>query len=656
MPVEIDPIAAWRRAQQDGAPEPPEPPLSRGRLAALLALCVALPAAAAALAAGGARYPVLVAASGLALAAAAGAALALAGSVRGQRQAAAALAESRRRYRRFFESTPAGIYRASADGRFLECNAALVRLLRYDSVEDLLGADAASLYFDPAERRRFVDRLRSAGRLDEAELRLRRKDGSPVWILENVTWREGRDGEPDSIEGAMIDITGRKAAESGIAYQAYHDGLTGLPNRALFLDRLAQALAKARRLDTGVAVLLLDVDRFKAVNDVHGHDLGDRLLRTAAERLHAMVRQGDTVARFGGDQFTVLLQYDAGADDAAKVAQNLLERLAVPFHLDERPLRVTASAGISLYPADGGDAESLLRSADLALRRAKELGGNCYELCTAAMNARAVARLALDADLRRALERQELELVYQPVVSFATGSIVAMEALLRWRHPQRGLVPPAQFIPLAEELRLVIPIGEWVLATACRQARAWQQGALPGIRIAVNLSALHFQNAGLPDSLAALLREVGLDPGSLDLEITESAAMQNVEQTVKTLAALRGLGVRISIDDFGTGQTSLAYLQRLPIDCLKIDRDFVRDIATGRPAESIVTAIVELAHGLGLTVIAEGVETEQQLAFLRLRGCDEYQGYLTSKPLPAAEIEHQFKGCSVPVPPALPAS
>ena len=649
MPADTDPNAEWRGAQHEAVPSPP---LSSRRLAALAALCVALPLAVVALAAAGAAHPLLLAAASLSLAAATGTALALAGSVRRHRQADSALAENRRRYRRFFEGTPAGIYRTSPDGRFLECNPALVRLLRYDAAEELLGTDSASLYFDPAERRRFIARLKTAGQLDESEFRLRRKDGSPVWILENVTWRAAQGGEPEVIEGTMIDITARKAAESGIAYQAYHDGLTGLPNRALFLDRLSQSLAKARRTSTGAAVFMLDVDRFKTVNDVHGHDLGDRLLRAAAERLRAMVRQGDTVARFGGDQFTVLLQYDAGADDAAKVARNMLERLAEPFLLDEQPLRVTASAGISLYPADGTDSESLLRNADLARRRAKELGGNCYELCTAAMNARAVARLALDADLRRALERQELELVYQPVVSFATGTTVAMEALLRWRHPQRGLVPPAQFIPLAEELRLVIPIGEWVLANACRQAKEWQQDALPGIRIAVNLSALHFQNAGLPDALAALLREVGLDPASLDLEITESAAMQNVEQTVATLTALRRLGVRISIDDFGTGQTSLGYLQRLPIDCLKIDRDFVRDIATGRPAEAIVTAIVELAHGLGLTVIAEGVETAQQLAFLRQRGCDEYQGYLTSRPLPAADIARQFRGCSVPTLPA----
>jgi diguanylate cyclase (GGDEF)-like protein/PAS domain S-box-containing protein len=649
VPADTDPNTEWRGAQEGAVPSSP---LSSRRLAALAALCVALPAAVVALAAAGAAFPLLLAAASLSLVTAAGTALALAGAVRRHRQADSALADSRRRHRRFFAGTPAGIYRTSPDGRFLECNPALVRLLRYESAEELLGTNAASLYFDPAERQRFIARLKTAGQLDESEFRLRRKDGSPVWILENVTWHAAQGGEPEVIEGTMIDITGRKAAESGIAYQAYHDGLTGLPNRALFLDRLAQSLAKARRTSTGAAVLMLDLDRFKTVNDVHGHDLGDRLLRAAAERLHAMVRQGDTVARFGGDQFTVLLQYDAGADDAAKVARNLLERLAEPFVLDERPLRVTASAGISLYPADGTDSESLLRSADLARRRAKELGGNCYELCTAAMNARAVARLALDADLRRALERQELELVYQPVVSFATGMAVAMEALLRWRHPQRGLVPPAQFIPLAEELRLVIPIGEWVLANACRQAKEWQQDALPGIRIAVNLSALHFQNAGLPDALAALLQEIGLDPGSVDLEITESAAMQNVEQTVATLAALRRLGVRISIDDFGTGQASLGYLQRLPIDCLKIDRDFVRDIATGRPAEAIVTAIVELAHGLGLTVIAEGVETEQQLAFLRLRGCDEYQGYLTSRPLPAADIARQFRGCSVPTVPA----
>jgi diguanylate cyclase (GGDEF)-like protein/PAS domain S-box-containing protein len=640
-------------------PQPVPPPRPSGRRLVPILLCL-VPAVLAGLAAALAmaaldpgRFarvprPALAAAATLLLAAAAYAAGRLAGVLRRER---AALAEWQRRYAQVFEQTPAGIYRATADGRFRECNPALACLLGYGEVAELMRDDAANLYFDPAERELFITRLRAAGRIDNLEFRLRRKDGSALWILENVVWRPAHDGEPDLIEGTLVDITDRKMAESQIAHQTYHDALTGLANRALFCDRLAQCLAKARRTDTGVAVLMLDLDRFKAVKETLGYGPGDELLRGVAERLRAMVREGDTLARVGGDEFGVLLQYNARAAEAAKVAQTALQRLAEPFRLGaagEHWLDVTASIGISLFPSDGGDVESLLRSAELALLRAKELGGHGYQLCTPAMNVRAVTRLALESELRRAIERGELELLYQPVVSFASGQTVGMEALVRWRHPQRGLVPPAQFIPLAEELRLVIPIGERVLAAACRQLKQWHLGGLPGIRIAVNLSLRHFQDTGLPRAVATLLRELDLEPGYLDLEITESAAMQNVEQTVETLAALRRLGVRISMDDFGTGQASLAHLKTLPIDCLKIDRDFVRDIDTGPTGEAIVKAIIELAHGLGLTVVAEGVETEQQFRFLAKQGCDEYQGYLASKPLPAAEIEQQV-GSGLPL-------
>jgi diguanylate cyclase (GGDEF)-like protein/PAS domain S-box-containing protein len=638
--VDTNPAAETWRARQP-AVLPPTPSMRR-RLV-LTALCLALSMLVLVAVAYAARrlegvLP-LVAIAGLLLAAAVWTALSI---VKLLRHEAAALAENERRYRRLFEGSLAGIYRTSPDGRFFECNPALARLLGYDSADELMQAGAATLYFDPSERERLLARLHTAGRLNSLEVRLRRKDGGAVWILENVTWRPAQDGEPDLIEGTLIDITDRKAAESQIAHLAYHDGLTDLPNRALFLDRLAQSLAKARRLDTGMAVLMLDLDRFKVISDRLELSGADQVLRSVADRIRAMVRGGDTLARYAGDQFALLLQYDARADDAAKVAQKLIERLAEPFELDGQRLHLTTSIGIGLFPADGGDAGSLLRSADLALQRAKELGGNGYQLCTAAMNARAVARLALEGDLRRALERRELELLYQPVVSLASGLTVGMEALVRWRHPDRGLVTPAQFIPLAEELRLVIPIGEWVLATACRQVKAWHAGPLPGIRIAVNLSALHFQDSRLPRTVAAVLREVGLDPGYLDLEITESAAMLNIEQTAVTLAALRRLGVRISMDDFGTGQASLGYLKRLSIDCLKIDRDFVGDIDSGEAGQAIVTAIVDMAHGLGLTVIAEGVETEEQLRFLSSRGCDEYQGYLASKPMSAAAIGEQI--------------
>jgi diguanylate cyclase (GGDEF)-like protein/PAS domain S-box-containing protein len=636
-----------RLARPSPLPPPlPRRPISPRLVPVLLCLFLAAPAAVAApvperFASGPSRSGLAVAAALLLVAVAAFAAWRLARALRRER---AALAESQRRYRLFFEQTPAGIYRTTVDGSFRECNPALARLLGYEGVAELMRDTAANLYFDPAERDLFIARLRAAGRIDGFEFRLRRKDGSALWILENVAFRPAQDGEADLIEGTLVDITGRKAAESQIAYQAHHDALSGLPNRALFCDRVAQSLAKSRRTDIGVAVLMLDLDRFKAVKDTLGHSAGDELLRGVAGRLRAMVREGDTLARVGGDEFGVLLQYNAHAAEAAKVAQTMLERLAEPFRLGaagEQPLYVTASIGIGLFPSDGGDVESLLRSAELALLRAKELGGHDYQLCTPAMNVRAVTRLALESELRRALQRGELEVLYQPVMSFASGQAVGMEALVRWRHPQRGLVPPAQFIPLAEELRLVIPIGEQVLAAACRQLKQWHLGGLPGIRIAVNLSLRHFQDSGLPRAVAALLRELDLDPGYLDLEITESAAMQNLEQTVDTLAALRRLGVRISMDDFGTGQASLAHLKTLPIDCLKIDRDFVRDIDTGPTGEAIVKAIIELAHGLDLTVIAEGVETEQQFHFLAAQGCDEYQGYLASKPLPAAEIEQQ---------------
>ena len=432
-----------------------------------------------------------------------------------------------------------------------------------------------------------------------------------------------------------------RAGSAERAHQAYQDALSGLPNRALFFDRLAQSLAKARRTDTSVAVLMLDLDRFKAINDTYGQGAGDELLRGVAGRLQAMVREGDTVARFGGDEFNVLLQYNAGATEAAKVAQTVLERLDEPFQVGDagqHRLRLTASIGISLFPTDGRDAESLVRGAELALRRAKELGGQGYQLCTPAMNARAVTRLALEGELRRALQRGELAVLYQPVVSFASGLTVGMEALVRWRHPQRGLVPPAQFIPLAEELRLVIPIGEWVLATACRQLKQWHLGPLPGIRIAVNLSLRHFQDAGLPGAVAALLRDLDLDPGYLDLEITESAIITYPEKAVQTLEHLKQMGVSITVDDFGTGYSSLSYLARLPIQGIKIDQRFVHGLEKSATDEAITHAIIALSDSLGLRCIAEGVETQTQLEFLRRHGCEEAQGFLFTRALPEDEL------------------
>jgi diguanylate cyclase (GGDEF)-like protein/PAS domain S-box-containing protein len=436
----------------------------------------------------------------------------------------------------------------------------------------------------------------------------------------------------------------RKQAESLIVYQAYHDALTDLPNRMLFHDRLTQALAQARRRGHGLAVLFMDLDQFKRVNDTLGHGAGDRLLQDVAGRLREAVRESDTVARVGGDEFTLLLPHVGGGEDAAKVAQTVLATIARPAEIDGNRLYVTTSIGISLYPDDGTEAEALLTSADIALYRAKELGGNGYQLCTPAMNAHSRARLTLEGDLRLALERRELRLLYQPQVAVASGEMVGVEALLRWRHPRRGLIAPDEFIEVAEEARLIVPIGEWVLRTACAQARRWRRRGLAGLRVAVNLSARQFQSRDLLPTLESVLRETGLEAEGLDLEITESVAMQNVDLTVELLRALRAMGLRIAMDDFGTGHASLSYLQQFPLDALKIDRRFVGELAGGGGGCAIVTAIIDLAHGLGLQVIAEGVETAAQLAALRERRCDQCQGFLISPPLRASKVEPFWAG------------
>jgi diguanylate cyclase (GGDEF)-like protein/PAS domain S-box-containing protein len=551
-------------------------------------------------------------------------------------------AESRateERYSTIFERTQAGVYRTSLDGRFLECNPALAQILGFASSSELAGRNARELYFDADDRERFLARLQAEGQLANHELRLRRKDGGTLWVLENASIQRGRAGEPDMVEGTMIDITDRKQAESQIEYQAHHDTLTHLPNRALFLDRLSLAIAQANRRRSGLAVLFMDLDRFKLVNDTLGHSAGDRLLQQVAGRVRRAVREGDTVARLGGDEFTLLLESDAHAPQAARVAHKLLDRIALPFDVDGHRLHVTTSIGISLFPTDGADAETLLKSADLAMYRAKELGRSGYQLSSPELNAKALERLALENELRLALEREELVVFYQPVVSFATGRTTGFEALVRWRHPRNGFVPPAQFIPLAEELRLEIPISEWVLRTACRQLCDWRSRSLPAARLAVNLSALHFQQVDLAAKVARMLAEADFPASLLDVEITESAAMQNLERTAEVLEDLRRMGVRISLDDFGTGQASLSHLKRFPLDNLKIDRDFVRDIGANRGGEAIVRATIEMAHGLGLRAVAEGVETAEQFEFLLLHGCDEYQGYLFSAPVAAEAIE-----------------
>jgi diguanylate cyclase (GGDEF)-like protein len=418
---------------------------------------------------------------------------------------------------------------------------------------------------------------------------------------------------------------------SVIERRAEHDGLTGLPNRTLYEDRLARALAHARRNALAVAVMVVDLDRFKEVNDSLGHAAGDELLRQAAQRLRACVREEDTVARLGGDEFALLLPHGSGVDGGVRVARRMLEAFAAPIELGGAPVVVTPSIGISVFPDDGLTPAEIVAGADAAMYRAKERGRNTFEIFSPALRAESNERLALEAALRRGLEREEFVLHYQPKVDIKTGRVTGAEALIRWQHPERGLTFPDFFIPLAEQTGLVAAIGEFVIAAACEQLQAWREAGLPPLTVAVNVSATQLRE-GLAEYVSRALRIAGLDGASLELELTESAALESLALTVAQLQELRSLGVTCSIDDFGTGYCGLSYLNRLPVDGLKIDRSFITELWSG--SDTIVTAVIALGHSLGLKVIAEGVETADQLAYLAERGCDEMQGYLFSKPLP----------------------
>jgi diguanylate cyclase (GGDEF)-like protein len=430
----------------------------------------------------------------------------------------------------------------------------------------------------------------------------------------------------------------RAAQEERIRHQAYHDALTGLPNRASFTEHLEESMRRAKRAGWPLALLFLDLDLFKRVNDSLGHDAGDRLLRVAAERIRRSVREADMLFRMGGDEFTVLLEDVRGPEEAAMVATRVLEGIAEPLQLQHHEIAVTASIGIALYPRDDVVGERLVKSADTAMYRAKELGRNRYAFFAREMNERVESQLLMEQALRRALKNKEFVLHFQPRVSATSGRATGAEALLRWKHPEWGVVEPARFVPLLEETGLVVPVGAWVLAEACRQAAAWQSSGLPPLRVSVNLSSRQFRSEALFDAVSEALRASQLAPQLLELELTESLLIENVEHAMGVMGKLKAIGVAISIDDFGTGYSSLGYLKRFPIDSLKIDRSFVRDIATSPKDAAIVKAISALARSLGIGLIAEGVEEPWQVEFLRARHCTEMQGYLFSKPLAAEEL------------------
>ena len=459
------------------------------------------------------------------------------------------------------------------------------------------------------------------------------------WISASYRPQIDGNGHVTGVIGRVLDLSDRKRTEQQMEYQAYHDALTGLANRRLFQEHLTLALALAARKRRPVAVLFLDLDHFKVVNDSLGHTLGDALLREIATRLRSSVREGDVVARVGGDEFTIVLQELEKKEDAAAMAQRVLRIVAEPIDVDGQRLYVTTSIGIAVHPDDGEDAETLLKNADNAMYRAKAVGRNTYEMSTQELSRSMQERLTLESGLHQAMERNEFEVYYQPQIDIRSMRIVGMEALLRWRHPDRGLMTPSNFLSVAEERGFIVLIGDWVLRTALNQARSFRDMGFHDFRVAVNLSARQFRELSLVDSIENAIEQSRLEPSSLELEITESVAMENIDMTLKVLERLRRTGISIAIDDFGMGHSSLSYLKRFPIDCLKIDRNFVEDLPDRFEDAAIVRSVIELAQGLNLRVVAEGVETKPQLDFLRDHGCREVQGFYFGFPVPAPQFQ-----------------
>jgi diguanylate cyclase (GGDEF)-like protein/PAS domain S-box-containing protein len=548
------------------------------------------------------------------------------------------LRESEARYRKLFELSPDGMLIIS-EGKIVLVNSMCMKMLGAVAPEELLGKPLLDI-FHSDYRERVRQRMREMQEenrpLPAAERKILMLDGAAldVEVAASPFTHRGKPGT----QVVMRDITDRKAANDRLNYLAQYDPLTGLPNRSLYQDRLEHGLAQAKRNGRSAAVLFIDLDRFKIVNDTLGHAIGDKLLLRVAARLSECLRTGDTVGRFGGDEFGVILLDLGKPGDAAVVARKINDALARPFDLDGHRTFISASIGITLYPDDAVDPATLNMNADAAMYRAKELGRNRYQFFAQEMNDRAMQRMQMEASMRRALERGEFVLHYQPKVDLANGAICGMEALLRWAHPEKGLVSPAEFIPVLEETGLIVPVGEWVTREACRQIVAWQQAGLKVPHVAVNLSARQFQQKNLEDNVREVLRETGVAPALLQFEITESVLTKDPDGAVRTLRGLKEAGVMLSVDDFGTGYSSLAYLKRFPLDALKIDRAFISDIVTNPDDAAITLAVISLAHSLKLKVVAEGVETEAQLNLLALYSCDQMQGYYFSRPVAAAEL------------------
>jgi diguanylate cyclase (GGDEF)-like protein/PAS domain S-box-containing protein len=568
-----------------------------------------------------------------------GRAIAMAGvihDITARRNAEARADEEQQRFEKVFHLSPVPTcLTVLDDARILDVNEAFHTFFGY-SREELLGRTSLEMgiHVDLEARDAIVQRLREERRVRDGELPVRLATGEIRNVLVSADVVEFM-GDTCALV-TFSDITDRKRYEARIEYLATHDDLTGLPNRTLIRDRISQAIARARREGTQIAVMFLDLDRFKIVNDAYGHPFGDALLRASARRLRELVREGDTVARLGGDEFLVLLPDLRRSADAYVVAQKILDAFGSGISAGDRDIHVETSIGVALFPQDGLDVDALVTNADVAMYRAKDLGGAMYQFFNSEMSRETLKRVELETHLRRAVANRELALRYQPKVDLRTGALTGCEALLTWNRPS-GAVPPAQFIPVAEESGLIVPIGDWVLRSACMQTKAWQDAGY-NTPVAVNVSARQFLRQDVVSWVLDTLSDTRLAPGLLELELTESVIAEDPDKVAASMRQLRAHGVRFSIDDFGTGYSSLSYLRRFPVDALKIDQSFVKNVGGGGDDEAISLAVISLAHTLRLKVIAEGVETTEQRDFLRLHGCDEIQGYLYSRPLGAREF------------------
>ncbi len=553
-------------------------------------------------------------------------------------------------HRLLVNTSPDVIYTLDAEGRFTFLNERVSQVLGY-APDELVGQRYEAIVPDDElenARYHFNERRTGDRATHNTEVRLKRKadllsaSNEPVVVFEISAmgmYRPRADGRGEFLGtyGVARDISARKQAEATVTFQAYHDLLTGLPNRALFNDRVRQAISQARRHGQALAVMFLDMDRFKVVNDTLGHLVGDGLLQGMTQRLRDSLREGDTLARIGGDEFMLLLPHVRSRDNAAFIAQKILASLQQPFLIDSHEIYSGMSIGIALYPDDGDNLETLVKHADLAMYHAKDNGRNDYRFFTHELNHTLTGRLAMENDMRHAITRGEFEMYYQPQVDIHSQRIRGMEALIRWHHPERGMISPAEFIPIAEECGLIAPISEWVLDAACKQAKTWRDSQFPPISLGVNLSARQIEHPHFVDRFIQSLKDNGVDGKGIEIELTESTLMRDMEGAIEKLRRLAEQGVEISIDDFGTGYSSLSYLKKLPVHTLKIDRSFIHDLVAPSNGSTIVAGITAMAKGLHLNVVAEGVETRTQLDYLESIGCDSYQGYLFSRPVAASD-------------------